>query len=146
MNFSHGVGPTRFRMWILFTRFLFFREADGDLQIWDTVQESAVTPYGVLLSLASWAPDHCYFPQRVCCRGFSPHLVRESAGFQECPLSHLCIAVHCRKCSSLCQLMCPNFTVTCEPSHAKRKKQTPIPHPNSQKTYSLPRDHDSREK
>lgn len=122
-TFHTSVSPTRFRIWILFTRFLFFREADGDLQIWrhcpgflqllstGSCWSSVLGSRAVVISL------------RGCVLwGVSPHLVGRVQGFRN---AHLAISVLLSTAESVhfCQLMCPNFTVTCEPSHAKRRNR-----------------------
>ena len=83
----------------------------------------AVTQHGVLLKQSPGLRSRCYFPQTVC--GVSPHLVGRLQGFRNARLA-ISVLLPTAVSTHLCQLMCPNFTVTCEPSHAKRRNRLPL--------------------
>lgn len=117
MNFSHQIQNMEFTH--IFPALQ--REKNEDLQIWRGFP-------GILQLLSIWScwisvldTQAVVIPIGQCMlRGVSPHL---ASGVQD--FGNACSAVSGLVSTAvrvhLCQFTCPNFTVTCEPSHRKRR-------------------------
>lgn len=144
MNFSHEHEPHQIQNMDFIDMFhVLQRGLWGPANMETLSRNPAVTQHGVLLKQRPGLPSCCYFPQCVLW-GVSPHLVGRVQGFRNARLA-ISVLLSTAESVHLCQLMCPNFTVTCEPSHAKRSNRLLL-HIPIQKTYSLPRDHDFKRK
>ena len=144
MNFSHEHEPHQIQNMDFIDMFhVLQRGLWGPANMETLSRNPAVTQHGVLLKQCPGLPSCCYFPQCVLW-GVSPHLVGRVQGFRNARLA-ISVLLSTAESVHLCQLMCPNFTVTCEPSHAKRSSRLLL-HIPIQKTYSLPRDNDFKRK